>query len=394
MRPHKRGGAFCAYTVPSVHPYVMLNFTARRRDVLTMAHELGHGLHAALAQPQGVFQQSTPLTLAETASVFGEALVFGRLLDAATDDDARLGLLAERIDGAVATVFRQMAMNRFEHLVHTRRRDEGELSVRALRRVLGRVPGRAVRRLGRDHRRLPQLVVLRPALHQHPGLRLRLRLRAAAGALGLQPLRRARDRRSPRATWSCWPPAARAAPRSWRRSSASTWPTPASGTAGLTLVERAAERGRGAGRAPLGRLAPARQAAAGGLVPGARRVRERSCWRSTTLAISLSTCSIPVALASPLAKASSQSRDVALGGQLVELGPRHLEADLGVGGDVLGHLRARAARPGRAGRRRRPRSSSPATSFSGCSAGTSSRKRLTAVSISDLVSWARPGPGV
>ncbi|MFL5864146.1 MAG: M3 family metallopeptidase, partial [Solirubrobacteraceae bacterium] len=120
---------FCAYTVPSVHPYVLLNFTARRRDVLTMAHELGHGLHAALAQPQGVFHQSTPLTLAETASVFGEALVFGRMLEAAPDDDARLSLLAERIDGAIATVFRQMAMNRFEHLVHTRRRSEGELSV-------------------------------------------------------------------------------------------------------------------------------------------------------------------------------------------------------------------------------------------------------------------------
>jgi oligoendopeptidase F len=129
VRPHKRGGAFCSYTVPSVHPYVMLNFTARRRDVLTMAHELGHGLHAALAQPQGVFHQSTPLTMAETASVFGESLVFGRLLDATTDDDSRLGLLAERLDGAVATVFRQMAMNRFEHLVHTRRRSEGELSV-------------------------------------------------------------------------------------------------------------------------------------------------------------------------------------------------------------------------------------------------------------------------
>jgi oligoendopeptidase F len=129
VRPHKRGGAFCAYTVPSVHPYVLLNFTARRRDVLTMAHELGHGLHAALAQPQGVFHQSTPLTLAETASVFGEALVFGRMLDTAPDDDARLSLLAERIDGAIATVFRQMAMNRFEHLIHTRRRSEGELSV-------------------------------------------------------------------------------------------------------------------------------------------------------------------------------------------------------------------------------------------------------------------------
>ena len=127
-RPHKRGGAFCAYTVPSVHPYVMLNFTAQRRDVLTMAHELGHGLHAALAQPQGVFHQSTPLTLAETASVFGEELVFGRLLADAAGEEQRLGLLAERIDGAVATVFRQIAMNRFEHLFHTRRRSEGELS--------------------------------------------------------------------------------------------------------------------------------------------------------------------------------------------------------------------------------------------------------------------------
>ena len=128
VRPHKRGGAFCAYTVPDVHPYVMLNFTARRRDVLTMAHELGHGLHAALAQPQGVFHQSTPLTLAETASVFGETLVFERLLAEATSDEQRLSLLAERIDGAIATVFRQMAMNRFEHLIHTRRRSEGELS--------------------------------------------------------------------------------------------------------------------------------------------------------------------------------------------------------------------------------------------------------------------------
>ena len=129
VRVNKRGGAFCAYTVPSQHPYVLLNFTARGRDVLTMAHELGHGLHAALAQPRGVFHQSTPLTLAETASVFGETLVFGRLHEAAESDQERLRLLAERLDGAVATVFRQMAMNRFEHLVHTRRRAEGELSV-------------------------------------------------------------------------------------------------------------------------------------------------------------------------------------------------------------------------------------------------------------------------
>ncbi len=131
-RPNKRGGAFCSYAVPSLHPYVMLNYTARRRDVLTMAHELGHGLHASLAQPQGIFHQSTPLTLAETASVFGETLVFERLLEFARDDEERLNLLAEQIDGAIATVFRQMAMNRFEHLVHTGRRRQGELSVERL----------------------------------------------------------------------------------------------------------------------------------------------------------------------------------------------------------------------------------------------------------------------
>jgi oligoendopeptidase F len=107
----------------------MLNWTARRRDVLTLAHELGHGVHAALARPQGVLQQSTPLTLAETASVFGEELVFGRLLEQTSDPEARLSLLAESIEGQIATVFRQIAMNRYEHALHTARRDEGELAV-------------------------------------------------------------------------------------------------------------------------------------------------------------------------------------------------------------------------------------------------------------------------
>ena len=129
VRPGKRGGAFCSYTVPSAAPYVMLNYTARRRDVLTLAHELGHGVHAALARPQGVFHFATPLTLAETASVFGETLVFGRLLDAAPTPGSKLSLLAESIEGSIATVFRQIAMNRFEDLAHTARRGEGELSL-------------------------------------------------------------------------------------------------------------------------------------------------------------------------------------------------------------------------------------------------------------------------
>lgn len=129
VRPGKRGGAFCAYTVPSHHPYVLLNWTSRRRDVLTLAHELGHGIHAYLARGRGPFEQTTPLTLAETASVFGETLVFDRLLEQTTEPQARLGLLAEQIEGSIATIFRQTAMNRFEHGVHTARREEGELSV-------------------------------------------------------------------------------------------------------------------------------------------------------------------------------------------------------------------------------------------------------------------------
>ena len=125
VRPAKRGGAFCASAVPSVQPYVLLNYTARRRDVLTLAHELGHGVHFALAARQGVFHQGTPLTLAETASVFGETIVFGRLLAEDSSPASRLALLAENLEDTIATVFRQVAMNRFEDLVHTARREEG-----------------------------------------------------------------------------------------------------------------------------------------------------------------------------------------------------------------------------------------------------------------------------
>jgi len=129
VRPGKRGGAFCASAVPSAHPYVMLNWTSRRRDVLTLAHELGHGVHFALARDQGIFHQGTGLTLAETASVFGEEVTFARLLEQAETPSSRLALLAESIEDTIATVFRQTAMNGFEDLVHTARRDEGELSV-------------------------------------------------------------------------------------------------------------------------------------------------------------------------------------------------------------------------------------------------------------------------
>ena len=109
----------------------MLNYTSRPGDVLTMAHELGHGVHAALARPKGMFEFTTPLTVAETASIFGETIVLERLLDDAPDAPARLSLLAESLDGAVAAVFRQIAMNQFEHRIHTERRESGELSTDA-----------------------------------------------------------------------------------------------------------------------------------------------------------------------------------------------------------------------------------------------------------------------
>ena len=129
LRPGKRGGAFCASTVPSVHPYVLLSYTGNLRDVMTLAHELGHGIHQYLAREQGLFEQDTPLTTAETASVFGEMLVFRRLMREEPDPRARLELLCGKIEDAFATVFRQVAMTRFEESLHAARRDEGELSI-------------------------------------------------------------------------------------------------------------------------------------------------------------------------------------------------------------------------------------------------------------------------
>lgn len=127
LRPGKRGGAFSASTVPSVHPYVLLNYTGNLRDVMTVAHELGHGVHQSLAAVQGLFEQDTPLTTAETASVFGEMLVFRRLLRDERDPKVRLALLCGKLEDAFATVFRQVAMTRFEEKAHAARRSEGEL---------------------------------------------------------------------------------------------------------------------------------------------------------------------------------------------------------------------------------------------------------------------------
>lgn len=127
LRPGKSGGAFAHPTVPSAHPYLLLNYHGKARDVMTLAHELGHGVHQRLAAEQGYLMSSTPLTLAETASVFGEMLTFRALLDAETDPAKRRLLLAGKVEDMLNTVVRQIAFYRFETLVHDERR-KGELS--------------------------------------------------------------------------------------------------------------------------------------------------------------------------------------------------------------------------------------------------------------------------
>ena len=130
--PGKTGGAYCMPVTPHHHPYVLMNFTGKLRDALTLAHELGHGLHDRLASRQHVFDYHPPLTLAETASVFGEALTFDRIMSEEKDPKVRLAMLCNQCEDAFSTVFRQVAFNRYEDAVHSARRKEGELSVEQL----------------------------------------------------------------------------------------------------------------------------------------------------------------------------------------------------------------------------------------------------------------------
>jgi len=126
LRPGKAGGAFSHPTVPSVHPYVLMNYYGRSRDVMTLAHELGHAVHQTLSAQQGYLLASTPLTLAETASVFGEMLTFRAWLDSETDPRRRRRLLAAKIEDSLNTVVRQIAFYQFEAQLHAERKS-GEL---------------------------------------------------------------------------------------------------------------------------------------------------------------------------------------------------------------------------------------------------------------------------
>ncbi len=127
VRPGKAPGAFAHPTVPSAHPYVLVNYMGKPRDVMTLAHELGHGVHQVLAGAQGALMASTPLTLAETASVFGEMLTFRALLDRTKDRRERKAMLAQKVEDMINTVVRQIAFYEFERKVHTARK-EGELT--------------------------------------------------------------------------------------------------------------------------------------------------------------------------------------------------------------------------------------------------------------------------
>ena len=130
-RPGKASGAFSHPTVPSAHPYILMNYSGKVRDVMTLAHELGHGVHQTLSAPKGYLMSSTPLTLAETASVFGEMLVFRRLMDTAEEPAQRRALLAGKIEDMLNTVVRQIGFHNFETRFHDARK-EGELTPEAI----------------------------------------------------------------------------------------------------------------------------------------------------------------------------------------------------------------------------------------------------------------------
>jgi len=142
--PNKSPGAFSHPSVPSAHPFIMLNYLGKPRDVMTLAHELGHGVHQVLANQQGALMARTPLTLAETASVFGEMLTFRALLERTPDPAQRHALLAQKVEDMLNTVVRQIAFYIFERRVHTERREQGELTAERIGQIWLEVQGESL----------------------------------------------------------------------------------------------------------------------------------------------------------------------------------------------------------------------------------------------------------
>lgn len=140
----KEGGAYAHPTVPSAHPYLMLNFMGKPNDVMTLAHELGHGVHQYLANDQGLLKSNTPITLAETASIFGEMLTFQYMLKHEKDPKQKFAMLAEKTGSMINSTVRQIAFHRFETEVHTERRKEGELAPERLDKIWTKVQSDAL----------------------------------------------------------------------------------------------------------------------------------------------------------------------------------------------------------------------------------------------------------
>ena len=188
VRPGKSPGAFAHPTVPSAHPYVLLNYQGKPRDVMTLAHELGHGVHQVLAAPNGPLMAPTPLTLAETASVFGEMLTFRKLLAGITDRKQRKSMLAAKVEDMINTVVRQIAFYTFEHQA-PHRTPQGRADVRADQRALDGGAAREPRSRDRSAPRLRDVLGLHPALRAFAVLRLRLCIRRLPRELALFGLR-------------------------------------------------------------------------------------------------------------------------------------------------------------------------------------------------------------
>ena len=243
-------GAFCAYTVPSHHPYLLLNWTSRRRDVLTLAHELGpRAARVPRARARDVPPDDAADAGRDRVGVRRDRDV--RPAARRIDDPAGAARAARsNLEDQIATVFRQIAMNRFEDRdAHRSGASEGELSVEQLRRAVGRDPDRDARRRGRDHRGLPHVVVVHPALHRARRLRVRVRLRPAARAVGVPRSTRSGATTSCRSTSICCAPADRWRPRSWARSSGVDLADPGFWDGGLDIVAEQLEAAEAAAKA-------------------------------------------------------------------------------------------------------------------------------------------------
>ena len=219
-------------------PYVLLNYTGTLRDVMTLAHELGHGVHQYLSRPRGLFEMDTPLTTAETASVFGEMLTFRRLLRDEPDPAVRLGLLCGKLEDAFATVFRQVVMTRFEEKLHAARRAEGELPIPRVERALDGGEPPDVRR----RRRACATTTPGGGSTSRTSCTARsTATRTPSASCSCWRWCSATTRRAPRscrATSRCSKPAARSRRAKSSRTPASTSATRASGTSGLVLLEK------------------------------------------------------------------------------------------------------------------------------------------------------------